>query len=129
MKFVILGRPVTKKNSVRIARTKAGQPFVMPSKQASRWQRDAAIELLRQYRNGYKCQAGVAAFTQPVNLCALVYRDRNVGDLDNYIAAICDALEKAGIVANDKLIQGHDGSRLLIDRVRPRVEITLGPLP
>jgi len=130
MRFIIEGPPVTKKNSPRILRGRNGRPFVAPSKASQRWQRDAAIELLRQYRRGHKCQAGVAAFTAPVNLRALIYRKHDgPGDLDNYIAAVCDALQTAGIVANDRLIRGHDGSRLLVDRERPRVEIELTPLP
>ena len=64
----------------------------------------------------------------PVNLCATVYRAKNVGDLGNYLAAVCDALEKAGVVENDRLIGGFDGSRLLTDPKRPRVEIALRPL-
>lgn len=64
----------------------------------------------------------------PVNLLATVYREKDVGDLGNFLAAICDALEKAGIVENDRLIGGFDGSRLRVDRVNPRVELTLSEL-
>ena len=125
MTFVIFGRPVTKKNSPRILRNKkTGKSFVAPSAASKRWQRDAAIEMLRTRR-----RAGwTKAYDVPINLKALIYRDRDVGDLDNYIAAICDALEKASIVTNDNLVLAHDGSRLLIDRERPRVEITITPL-
>lgn len=124
MMFVIEGRPVTKKNSPRILRSKVGRPFVAPSAQSQRWQRDAAIEMLRTRR-----RAGwTKAYDVPVNLRALIYRDRDVGDLDNYIALICDTLEDGGIVTDDKLVRAHDGSRLLIDRARPRVEITITEL-
>ena len=124
MRFVIAGPPRTKKNSPRILRGKGGRPFVAPSKASERWQRDAAIEMQRTRR----CAGWPEPYDVPVNLKALVYRDRDVGDLDNFIAAICDALEAADIVTNDKLIRAHDGSRLLIDRERPRVEIEVTPL-
>src|ERR1017187_7823878 len=63
-----------------------------------------------------------------VNVCALIYRARAVGDLDNYLHAVGDALQKAGVLANDKQIEGWDHSRKLIDRECPRVEIEITPL-
>ncbi len=59
---------------------------------------------------------------------AQIFRERNVGDLGNYLAAICDALESAGVVINDKWIQSFDGSRLSLDRDNPRVEIVLSEM-
>lgn len=119
--FVIEGSPATKKNSMRIMRGRAGRPFLMQSVAAKGWAASAFGQLMRQRRN----DSGIES---PVNMRALVYRDRAVGDIVNYLAAVCDALEEAGIVVNDKWILGLDGSRLLIDRVRPRVEITLTDL-
>lgn len=121
MRFVIEGPPATKKNSSRILRSKRGRPFVAPSAAFKRWERYAVLQLRTQAH-------ATESITTPVNLRALIYRKRNVGDLDNYIAAVCDALQTAGVVVNDKLVQGHDGSRLLLDRARPRVEIELTPL-
>lgn len=69
-----------------------------------------------------------AALAAPVSVCALIYRDADRGDLTGYLQAIGDALERAGVVTNDKLIHSWDGSRKLIDRARPRVEIEIGPL-
>lgn len=125
MKFTIDGPPRTKKNSSRIlVNRRTGARFVAPSAAAVGWCRDAAIELLRTRR----AAGWTAPLATPQNLAALIYRNRNSGDLDNFLAAICDALQAAGIVANDRLIRGHDGSRLLLDYRRPRVEITLTPL-
>ena len=126
MTFNIPGNPITKKNSPRILHNKkTGKPFVAPSAASQRWQRDAAIAILRQRR-----RAGwTRPFDVPVNMKALIYRKNDgPGDLDNYAAAICDALQAAGIVTNDRLVRGHDGSRLLIDRDNPRVEVTVTEL-
>lgn len=126
MKFVIYGRPMTKSNHLRIGRSRTGKPFVMQAKTSVKWQNDAALQLqsqMRKYR-GSTFHAG-----QRWNLCALFYRERNhAGDVGNYLKGLCDALATAGVVANDRQIAGHDGSRLLVDSRIPRVEITLTPL-
>lgn len=122
LSFVIHGPPVTKKNSARIARRKDGTPFVLPSSQAAKWSRIAIQQLIVQKPRGLW-----PAIAVPVNCRALVYRERRVGDLLNYLQAIADALEDAGVVVDDKLCVAWDGSRLMHDKLRPRVEITLAP--
>ncbi len=126
MRLIILGRPVTKKNHSRIiVNRRSGRPMLIPSKQAKSWESDAIEQIRRQPP---VCRGFWEAASVPLSLSALVYRDRNVGDLGNYLAAICDALERAGVVVNDRLIQSFDGSRLLIDRKNPRVELELTPM-
>lgn len=116
MRLTILGPPRTKKNSLR--RIKRGNRiFTVSSEAHQAWEQSASLQL--------KATRGWQQANVPVSLRALVYRDRNVGDLGNYLAAICDALERAGVVLNDRLIQSFDGSRLLLDKVNPRVEIDL----
>ena len=125
MRFVIEGAPRTKKNHMRIVRVRGG-PVPIQAASHDAWSRAAILQLQSQchgLRANMRCE-GV-----PLNLRALVYRDRAVGDLGNYLAAVCDALERAAVVADDKWIMGFDGSRLLIDRARPRIEIELAPLP
>lgn len=124
MRFIIEGAPRTKKNHQRIIRVK-GRPVIAQAKTADAWENAAILQLQSQahgFRGDMRC-SGV-----PLNLRALVYRDANTGDLGNYLAAVCDALERAGVVDNDRWILGFDGSRLLVDRARPRVEIELSPL-
>ncbi len=123
MRLVIWGKPYTKKNHQRIIRVK-GRPVIMQSKNAVGWEASAVAQIRTQRP---LCRGFWEPATVPVSLRALVYRDRKVGDLGNYLAAICDALERAGVVENDRLIQSFDGSRLLIDRARPRVEIEIEP--
>lgn len=140
MRFVIEGPPRTKKNSLRIMRGRRGRPFVAQSAQAERWEESAILQLRIQLgSNVYigavdhgrgSVEIGSYPIAVPVNLRALVYRARaGRADLLNYLAAVSDALERAGVVADDQLVAGVDGSRLLVDRQRPRVEIELEPMP
>jgi Holliday junction resolvase RusA-like endonuclease len=117
-RFIIEGPPSTKKNSARILRRADGSPFIMPSKRAKSWAK-AAVPQLRQQ------DTAPDPIDRPVNVAALVYRERAVGDLVNYLQAIADALEAAGVVRNDRLIVSWDGSRLLKDKARPRVEVVI----
>lgn len=130
VKLTILGPPVTKKNSGIIMTAgpkcphcehRTGRSFVLPSPQYQAWEKKAVVQIQRQI-------AGAAAFAVPVNCRALIYRERAVGDANNYYAAVADALEAAKIVTNDRLIVSWDGSRLLKDDANPRVEILLAPV-
>lgn len=125
MTLTILGAPRTKKNHGR--RIKRGRRiFHVPSEAHDAWATSAILQLRVQHRT-WDHRNGTPLY-QRVNLRALVYRERRTGDLGNYLAAVCDALERAGVVANDKFIEGFDGSRLLVDKANPRVEIELMPL-
>ena len=48
-------------------------------------------------------------------------------DLTNLLEATDDILVRAGVLSDDcaAVVAGHDGSRVLLDRKRPRVEITI----
>ncbi len=122
MRFTIEGQPATKKNSLRAFQVR-GRQVVMQSKQSTAWEKTAIEQLLAgkfRYR-GFTRHEG-----QRWNLCALFYRTHEApGDLGNYLASACDALERAGVVENDRYIAGFDGSRMLVDKARPRVEIEL----
>jgi Holliday junction resolvase RusA-like endonuclease len=123
LRLVIEGAPRTKKNSQRILRGRGGRPFVAQSKQHDAWANAAVLQLRSATRRqGWPFTLPIVA---PVNVRALVYRARAVGDLLNYLAAVSDALEAAGVVQDDKLCVSWDGSRLLKDAARPRIEITL----
>ncbi len=140
MVLTILGAPRTKKTSNRIVRVK-GRPIVLPSKANVGWTSSAVLQLRAQYRASaglFGRVLGVsadrksvrvgrvdAALDCPVNVRALIYRDANRGDLVGYLQAICDALETAGVVEDDKLCVSFDGSRMFVDRHAPRVEIEL----
>lgn len=113
------GIPRTKKNSARILRFGKFNK-VVPSKAYLEW-RDAVLpQMQRQWQRG-----GIA---WPVNVRATVYRDALRGDLLGYLDGIADAMQEAGVVADDKWILGWDGSRLDKDAAAPRVELVIGPL-
>jgi hypothetical protein len=57
-------------------------------------------------------------------VCAVFFRDRATGDLDNFIVGLGDLLQDHGIIDNDKHIVSWDGSRLGKDARNPRVELT-----
>ena len=64
----------------------------------------------------------------PVNVKSIYYRKNLVRcDLSNLHEATDDILVHYGILKDDnfKIVAGHDGSRVRIDRENPRVEITI----
>lgn len=106
--------PRTKKNSAQLI-PKMKRPLLVPSKAFKKWQKGCKASALAH---------GVMIDT-PVNCRALVYRDALRGDLLGFLQAIGDCLQHYGVVADDKWIVSWDGSRLLKDAKRPRVEIVL----
>jgi Holliday junction resolvase RusA-like endonuclease len=52
-----------------------------------------------------------------------VYRSEKRGDLDNYIKNV-DALTKAGVWSDDAAVE-EIHARLFVDRVKPRLEVTV----
>ena len=120
----IVGPPATKKNSgeiVRGGRRGTGRPFLLPSAAYRRWARLAIPQLAA-------CARAHGPVGVPVTLAATVYRARRVGDLINYLQAIQDVLQDAGVLVDDRWVESLDGSRLALDRANPRVEITLIPM-
>ena len=117
--FAIRGAPRSKKNSPRVfnngpmCRTcgkRGGFPKVLPSLAYEEWEAAALRECLviaPKLR-----AAGVdLPIVHPVGIEALIYRDRNVGDLSNFLEAVGDMLQAAGIIKDDRQIEDWDGSR------------------
>lgn len=116
-KAIIPIEPKTKKNNQKILLNhKTGKPFIVQSDAYKRYERDAGWFLGR-------CNKTIS---EPVNIKCLFYRasQRRV-DLTNLLEAIDDILVKYRIIADDdfKILAGHDGSRVLIDKENPRTEI------
>jgi Holliday junction resolvase RusA-like endonuclease len=135
--FTIYGAPRTKKTSNRIVRVR-GRPVVLPSKANETWARAAVLQLQSAWRrarsrripDGHELVLEPrAAEARPVSVRATFYRDANRGDLIGYMQALADALEIAGVVENDRLIVSWDGTRMLVDRSVPRVELTIELAP
>lgn len=116
---VIPGAPATKKTGQVIARRRGtGQPFVLPSQRSRQWEQRASLALGARWR--------MVALTGPVWVTALFYRaSHTTADLHGYMQALADALETAGVLADDRQIVSWDGTRKLVDKAHPRVEVTI----
>ena len=114
-KFVIAGRPITKKNSQRLVL--AGKfPKIVPSAAYTQYEKDAGW-FLKPLGIDY-----------PVNVaCAYFMPTRGKVDLVNLLSATCDILVKHGVISDDnsQIVASHDGSVVLYDKENPRVEIAI----
>lgn len=119
VEITINGRPITKKNSQRIAINKAtGRPLVLPSRQYKQYEQDAGWQI--------KCKGLMIDY--PVNVKCLYYMPtRHRVDLCNLLEATCDILVHYGVIADDdsQIVASHDGSRVLYDKDNPRTEVTI----
>lgn len=117
-RIVIIGQPATKKNSQ--------QWNHKPSVAFLRWQEGAMLQARVQW---FRQRGGIIA--SPFTLRARIFRRDAKADLDNSLSAICDMLQTAEIITNDRLVAAFDGSRLYVDSIRPRVELDIieGVLP
>lgn len=121
LQLTIIGKPITKKNSQRILRNRrTGKPFVAPSAQ------------YEAYRKAFILQAGKYTpkepIAVPVAVCAIYYMpDKRRVDITNLMNATHDLLQDSAIIADDssKIVKSVDGSRVLLDRENPRVEILI----
>lgn len=120
MKMTLYGNPATKKNSMQIFKnSRTGQPFLTQSKRYKDYARDCKKQITG------KCQLKV---DYPINLKCVYYRQtKHRVDLTNLLAATCDILTDCGVIADDnyKIVVSHDGSRVMFDKDRPRVEIEI----
>lgn len=111
--------PRSKKNSQRIViNSRTGRPMILQSETYKEYEHNAGWFLKRPER----------PIDCAVNVKCVFYRDSaRRCDLTNLLEAIDDILVKYRILADDnfKIIQSHDGSRVFIDKDRPRTEITI----
>lgn len=94
--LTIPGRPVSQKNSKRIAvNKKTGKRFPISSESVRAWRKSARVCLRSQWPR--------KSLTGPLGASVRVFfglRQARM-DLDNSLPAVLDALEDAGVVAND----------------------------
>ena len=118
MKLTILGDPRTKKNSQRLVR--AGWRVIPIASEAYEQYRD---DFIRQITGDRR-----KGIDYPVNVkCVYYMRTQRRVDLVNLIEATNDILVDANVLADDnsRIIASHDGSRVMYDRMNPRVEIEI----
>lgn len=112
------GAPRTKKNHQQILRNRSGRPFVAPSKDFLLYQEKCLWQIRTPHR----------AISEAVNVrCVYYMPDHRRVDLTNLLEATDDILVKAGVLGDDcsTIVAAHDGSRVLLDRKNPRVEIEI----
>jgi len=117
MKYVIPIQPVSKKNHMEIVRAGNGRAFLIPSHQYREYEKSAMFFIHADVTIDY-----------PVTVKCLFYMGtRRKVDLTNLLEAIDDVLVKAGVLADDnyKIIESHDGSRVLYDKDHPRTEVVI----
>lgn len=111
--------PRTKKNNQQILiNGKTGKPFVAQNAKYKLYEQEA----------GWFLKRPSSPISSPVNVKCLFYRDSNRRcDLTNLLEAIDDILVHYGILEDDNfhIIHSHDGSRVYIDKERPRIEIVI----
>ena len=115
--------PVTKKNSSQIIFAGAKCPVCKRGRLA----RLLPSKKYREYEEAAPwCLQRKEPIVTPVNVQCLFYMPtaRRV-DLVNLLEAACDVLVAAGVLADDNryIVYSHDGSRVFVDRKKPRTEI------
>ena len=123
MKFTIPLRPVTKKNHQQIRRNhKTGNPYIAQSDAYQEYERQCELLIPAEYKQ---------QIDRPVIVKAVYYmpQARRV-DITNLDSALHDVLVKAGVLKDDsslspRIVVGTDGSRVKVDRNRPRTEVEI----
>lgn len=119
LNFVVVGNPITKKNSQRIiTNPKTLRPMIMPSSQYKQYEKDAMAQIVY----------GGEPIDVPVTVtCRYYMQTKRACDLTNLLEATDDILVKRRVLADDnyRIIASHDGSRVYTDRQNPRVEISI----
>lgn len=125
----IPGPPRTKKTSNQIVyrRDKLGRnrPRVLPSEAFLKWQ-EAAAWHLRSLRARHAWPLRGALSVRAYFFCDVDEATaESEGDPSGYYQALADCLQHAGVIVNDCQIRHWDGSRVLRDRKKPRIELTI----
>jgi Holliday junction resolvase RusA-like endonuclease len=94
----------------------------MPSDAHQAWHANAVQQCLI-IRSRLRQQGVETPLAGLVNIRALFYRDANRGDATGLYESLADLLQDAQILRNDSQIENWDGSRRLVDKIRPRVEV------
>lgn len=109
---VVLGEPCSKANSRKVATFPNRKPLFIKSDKARKYERDA----LKQIR------PPASPIEGDVSLTATIYYASRRPDLDESL--ICDVLQKAGVIGNDRQIKEKHIYHGL-DRDNPRAEIEI----
>jgi Holliday junction resolvase RusA-like endonuclease len=120
IELTFVGRPITKKNHTE----RTGQGKQIQSKACRQYAADCIWQIPHTAR---------LHIDTPVNVKCVYYMTINYAnckakvDLVGLLQGTDDILVDGGVLADDncRIVAGHDGSRVLWDKERPRVEITI----
>ncbi len=118
MELSIFGKPITKKNHMKIIRIH-GHYSLVQADAYKKYEKLALTQITGLMDEPIEC---------PVNVCTTYYMPtRRAVDLVNLQEATLDILHKGGILADDncKIVVSMDGSRVFYDKESPRVEIKI----
>lgn len=117
--FTILGKLASKSNSRRLV-APGGRPMSIKSAAAMEFEEGAIPQIPADLKG-----LGLGSKNQLLGLSATIYYPSFRSDLDDTL--LCDVLERAGVVSNDRWIREK---RLLarVDKDNPRVEVRLWEL-
>ena len=121
LKFTLGVSPRTKKNSQSFVTLKNGRTLLLPSKPYKEFEKQVIQHVEALFGN-------LEPIDEPINLKCIFYKDaKRKSDLVGYEQAICDALVKAGLIADDnhEIVASMDGSRVFYDKNYPRIEIEI----
>lgn len=119
-RFIIDGRPMTKKNSM--TKTRYG---LIQSKQYRDYEKMAMCQLMTQKPRSFR----TIACAVRMNVEYYMPNRRGWPDLFGLVQATADILEKAGIIEDDGFIATVGNSRIEDVSDWPRVEVTVTELP
>lgn len=122
LRLVIIGQPITKKNSQRLIYAK-GRIIPIPSSQYKIYEASALKQLAKQYQG--------EPIGNPVNLSCVYYLGRRYkGDLVGWIQATQDILVRAKVLTDDNytIVARLNDCAVGYDKDNPRVEITIREL-
>lgn len=125
--WVIYGNPPIKKNNQRTIWHKyLKRMIVVYDAKYTHWKNDCLMQLGWSKNGKFKNdKKRVKNIDFPVILkCHFFVEDKRRRDLSNYYEAIQDLLVEAEIIKDDnyKILYGHDGSRMFVDKENPRLE-------
>ncbi len=124
LQFVLLGAPRTKKNHGRVI-VRGDRRFHVQSEAHEKWHDEAMVRLVT-LRATWLAARIPLPIAEPVHVQAMFWRDRRSGDLVGFQQALGDLLQDAGIIADDKLIESWDGTRLNTKvALTPRIEVEI----
>ena len=121
IKITIPGNIRSKKNSKQVCmiggKNAPRRPMILPSKAYKQWEKAARAAVLEQIEG----MAGMPTM-EDVEVKAVAYCKGRLPDLSGMLESVGDCLE--GIIwADDRQIKSWDGSRVVRDKERQRVEV------